>query len=160
MTQKAPDWLNAPKLITKHVSAFCANGYTDNDLNHCAHFVSHALGLSYGYTCKNQVGGGGFGASIRVHELFGSCDQVGSWSDLPANLASCLIFITNAANVTLNSKTMINHPRKHVGVYTGKKVYHYSNTGDKVVEQTVGQFNKHYPSPHNSLFYGKLPTFV
>lgn len=44
--------LKLNKLLGKHISAFCgSDGYVDNGINHCAHFVSHVLKISYRTTC-------------------------------------------------------------------------------------------------------------
>lgn len=144
------DWLG------KHISEICGNGYTADNLNHCAHFVSHALQLNVGYTCKAQTGGASDGACIRVHELFRYCKTVGNFTDRPAGAVNLLVFITNPANVQLASKIMVNHPRKHVGVLFGDVIIHYSNTKDKVVEQSFADFGKHYAAPFNGMFYGTI----
>lgn len=143
-------------LLGKHISEICGNGYTDDSHNHCAHFVSHALGLSVGYTCKAQTGGRNTGASLRVHELFRYCRQVGNFADRPTAGTNTLVFITNPANVDLASKVMVNHPRKHVGVLVGDAVIHYSNTRDRVVEQTSAEFSHHYRAPFNGMFFGVI----
>lgn len=156
---QAPNWSAAPQYLDKNVKDFCANGYADDSFNHCAHFVAHALGLSVGYTCKKQTGGKHDGASVRVHELFASCHQVGHWADRQATLLDCLVFITHPGNVHLKTKTMDNHPTKHVGVFSNGSVIHYSNTKDRVVRQTLEEFRHHYPPPHNGLFFGTVLGF-
>lgn len=142
--------------LGKNISEICGNGYTDNLLNHCAHFVAHVLGLSVGYTCRNQTGGKEFGACIKVHHLFAHCVKVGTWASKPDELDACLIFITHASNVNVGKKEMVNHPRKHVGIFREGSVTHYSNTMDRVTRQSVEQFSHHYPAPSNALFYGKV----
>jgi hypothetical protein len=37
----------------KHISDICLTGFHRN-ANHCAHFVSHALELAFGYTCAPE----------------------------------------------------------------------------------------------------------
>lgn len=151
------------------IDDICPNGYADASDNHCAHFVSHVCGLRFGLTCDRMVparnlarrGSGGpplrHQANIRVQEVFQRCPEVGAWNSKPIVLVSCLIFITHAANVNVQNRTMVNVPRKHVGIYLDNLVWHYSNTRDQVVNQTVEEFSNHYPSPYNALFYGKLP---
>lgn len=151
------NWSAPPQYLDQNVKDFCQNGYADKHENHCAHFVSHALGLGLGYTCRKQTGGKFDGASIRVHELFASCHQVGAWGDKHPALISCLIFITNPGNVHLKRRMMDNHPKKHVGVFSNGTVVHYSNSKEKVVRQTIEEFRHHYPPPHNGLFFGVLP---
>ncbi len=142
--------------LGKNISEICANGYIENDLNHCAHFVAHVLGLSVGYTCRAQTGGKEFGACIRVQQLFEHCTRVGTWASKPDDLTGCLVFITHASNVDIGKKKMINHPRKHVGIFLDGNVTHYSNTMDRVTRQPIEQFGHHYEAPHNALFYGKV----
>jgi hypothetical protein len=146
-------------LLGKHISQFCPRGYSANSDNHCAHFVSHVLGLKVGATCAIMSSKAGAAASIRVHELFSHCTAVGAWSSL-SSVAFCgLVFITNASNVNLGMKTMINVPRKHVGIFLGvtPQIWHYSNSKHKVVCQSPGDFSHHYSSPDNAMFWGQLP---
>ena len=150
------NWTAAPQFLDKNVKDFCENGYTADSFNHCAHFVAHALGVGLGYTCKKQTGGKFDGASIRVHELFANCHEVGHWTDRHPALLNCLIFITNPGNVHLKRRMMDNHPRKHVGVFSNGSVVHYSNTKERVVRQTVEDFSHHYAPPYNGLFFGTL----
>lgn len=37
--------------LNKNIRDICPNHFDDNNLNHCAHFVSHMLGIGIGYTC-------------------------------------------------------------------------------------------------------------
>jgi hypothetical protein len=141
--------------VGKHIKDICECQLIDDSLNHCAHFVSHAMGFHFGYTCKHQTGKGEKGASIRVHELFAKCSEVGNWSDLKA--ASCLVFVIASSNVKLESKVMTNVPQKHVGIYISGTIWHYSNSRDKVVTQTPEAFGKHYPGTKIALFYGTFP---
>jgi hypothetical protein len=144
--------------VGKHISEFCGNGYTSNATNHCAHFVGHTILINVGTDCRDLVVGPAFGASLRVHEIFANCTQVGRWADLPTVLTWGLIFITNPANVDLATKTMQNVPNKHVGIFFGaqRKVYQYKNAAMQVVRQTPTEFGQHYPAPDNGLFYGTI----
>lgn len=145
-------------LVGKNISNICPNEFTSNAENHCAHFVGHALGHTFGWTCRNQTGKGPQpGANLRVHETFARCPEVGRWADRPPIMMACLVFITKASNVNLATKTMSNVPRKHIGIYLFNTIYHYSNTRDKVVTQTPDEFSHHYSSPHNAMFYGSFP---
>ena len=154
-----PNWTAPSKFLDQNVKDFCENGYIDDSFNHCAHFVAHALGLSVGYTCKKQTGGQHAGASIRVHELFSNCLEVGPWTDKQAVLLNCLVFITHPGNVHLKTKMMDNHPRKHVGVFSNGAVIHYSNRKDRVVQVTIDEFKHHYEPPFNGLFFGTLASW-
>jgi hypothetical protein len=144
--------------VGKNISVFCGNGFHDNAQNHCAHFVGHILGISVGTTCEDIVGGSEQAASIRVHELFANCRQMARWQDLPSPLLWGLVFITNAANVNLATKTMQNVPKKHVGIFygAGRDIYQYKNAVQHVVKQTPTEFGQHYSSPDNALFFGTL----
>lgn len=92
------------KLEGQGIAKLCDGGYTDAGFNHCAHFVSHALGYSFGFTCKGMTGKGSSPSTIRVHELFARCPQVGKWADFKG--MSCLVFVTDAGNVDLKKKVM------------------------------------------------------
>ena len=138
--------------VGKTISEICSFGYTDDDDNHCAHFVSHVLTFEFGYTCK----GGKGGRNVRVKETFERCPQVGVWAD--RNTESCLVFVTKASNVNVKTKVMSNVPRKHIGIYVNGAIWHYSNSRDKVVTQTPEEFIKHYPTQTNALFFGTFPS--
>jgi len=162
---KDTSFMNTSDLNTyldKHIGDLCKVGYKNNSDNHCAHFVSHVLGISSGTTCKNMVRSSETGASIRVHELFPLCPTVGKWSDLSTDTQIGLVFILNAGNVNLKTKTMANVPKKHVGIFCrdsgNNKIWHYSNSKNKVVSQTPEEFSKHYSSPNNAMFWGTLPN--
>ena len=143
--------------LGKSIGQICAIGFDDPNDNHCAHFVSHVLGFHFGYTCANVKNGSGHAASIRVQEVFGKCPLVAKWDDKPVVLVQCLVFITGAGDVHLSTHTMDNVPKKHVGILSDGLIWHYSNSQHLVVQQTPEQFKKHYPAPHNSLFYGQIP---
>jgi hypothetical protein len=145
--------------LGKSIAQICARGFTGANENHCAHFVSHVLGFEFGLTCGDMQQGTGPKASIRVHQVFHRCAAVGKWEDLKA-LNQCLVFITAAGNVHLSSKTMDNVPRKHVGILTDGLIFHYSNSQQKVVNQTPDQFKTHYSAPDNALFWGQIPVAV
>jgi hypothetical protein len=143
--------------LGKSIGAICQNGYTSNAENHCAHFVAHVLDYKFGVTCQMMGTGKGPAANLRVQEIFPKCPAVGVWSLRPASVPACLAFITKASNVNLAGKVMANVPRKHIGIYTGGFIYHYSNRRDQVVRETPSQFALHYQSPDNAMFYGSLP---
>lgn len=141
-----------------HIRDICPVGFANNSDNHCAHFVSHVLGLGFGVTCRTMVSGFGPEASIRVQEIFARCLNVGAWSDLPYPLFTGLAFITNANNVNLRTKTMTNVPRKHVGIFFGHTtdIWHYSNSRRQVVRQQPSAFSNHYAAPDNAMFWGSV----
>lgn len=139
----------------KHIKEICGNNYADENDNHCAHFVSHVMGFGFGATCRSMSTGKAPGACIRVHEVFAMCPEVGAWSDLSAT--SCLVFVTDKSNVDLRGKTMVNVPRKHVGIYVNGTIWHYSNSQSKVVTQVPSEFVHHYAGAGIALFWGTFP---
>ena len=143
--------------LTKNISELCPNSYANPNDNHCAHFVSHAVGFRFGYTCGHMKRGPGPAACIRVQEVLHRCPVVGAWTSRPIVLIQCLVFITKATNVDLTTRTMENVPRKHVGILLNDFIYHYSNSRHQVVRQTPEEFSHHYPAPSNAMFYGQLP---
>lgn len=145
------------KYLGKDISKVCGLGFKNSDENHCAHFVSHILGLKFGYVCGRHVGKATEGVCIRVHEVFARCPVVGKWSNLKGQSA-CLVFITQAGNVSLAQKVMANVPKKHVGIYLNGTIWHYSNKRDQVVTQAPTDFKQHYSGSGFSLFYGTFPT--
>jgi hypothetical protein len=152
-----PNHLLLNTYLGKPIRDICPNGYANDADNHCAHFVSHAMGYGFGVTCLTMKRGKGFGANIRVQEIFPRCPSVGTWASRPQTMTSCLAFITNASNVNLTTKVMTNVPRKHIGIYLSGLIYHYSNSQHRVVRQTPDQFSHHYGAPDNAMFYGGLP---
>lgn len=144
--------------LGNHVSSFCPNSYHDDDKNHCAHFVSHVMGFNFGYTCIKQTGKGNGGANIRVQELFARCSDVGMWEDKPSTLLNCLAFVTDKKNVDVDNGTMDNIPKKHVGIFHKGHIYHYSNSKNMVVSQTVEQFGRHYVGKQIRVYFGSFPT--
>lgn len=145
--------------VNMHVSMICPNGYDQDNINHCVHFVGHVLGIQVGASCSTIVGGQrALRASIRVDEIFNMwCPSVGEFDSKPNSVSQGLIFIINEINVRLNPKHMGNVGTKHMGVFVGGSVWHYSNGRHKVVSVPVSQMRNHFPSKKdNYLFYGTL----
>ena len=141
------------------IQRFCGNGFHAANLNHCAHYVSHACGLEIGYDCKQHTGGSGSAASIRVQEIFPHCPLVGHWRDANTDRTQ-LIFVTHASNVDLDRKTMRNVPKKHLGIYSEGWIYHYSNGRDQVVRQRFEDFRDTFTAtygPGLGFFFGLVP---
>jgi hypothetical protein len=90
--------------LDKPIGDICPNGYANDADNHCAHFVSDAMGYGFGVTCLTMRRGKGFGANIRVQEIFPQCPTVGKWMSRPVTMTACLVFITNASNGDLTHK--------------------------------------------------------
>jgi hypothetical protein len=90
--------------LDKPIGDICPNGYANDADNHCAHFVSDAMGYGFGVTCLTMRRGKGFGANIRVQEIFPQCPTVGKWMSRPVTMTACLVFITDASNGDLTHK--------------------------------------------------------
>lgn len=82
------------------------------------------------------------------------CPEVGAWALKPLRLTQGLIFVTDPKNVNVKNKTMANVPNKHVGIFVGNNVWHYSKSQKKVVYVSAAQFGRIYPGVKNGLFYG------
>jgi len=146
------------EFLGKNIDTICPNGYAAPHDNHCAHFVSHAMGFRFGYTCQAATSGKSPGANLRVHELFSRCSAVGGWTDRPAALMNgCLVFVTAGSHVNLAAKVMANVPQKHVGIFRNGTIWHYSNAHHRVVTEQPTQFVHHYHGPGIELFYGQFP---
>lgn len=127
-------------------------GKLGDDFNHCAHFVSHVLGLRItGAALCSNVAGSRYtyeerrkGYCIRVNQIFNSCAKRAYWDD-KVKESTCFIVATIAANIDNASPITIGTmSRKHIGFHIGGVVYHYSNSRDKVIKQTVDEFKRHY----------------
>ncbi len=147
--------------VNKHISAICYNNYAEDGTNHCAHFVAHVLEIHVETKCHN-VGPTMYpvkpGASLRVNEIFNFwCGAVGPWDHKPTSLAQCLFFISIPSNVTGRPLRTGTNSTKHIGIYIGGTVWHYSNSKRKVVRVPVAQMKKHYSGQKDDwLFYGTL----
>jgi hypothetical protein len=68
--------------------------------------------------------------------------------------AECLIYAT--AGDVVGCGIMPNIPNKHIGIYFAGLVWHYSNTKERVVSQSLADFAKHYKSS-TVLYYTGFP---
>lgn len=145
--------------LGKNIKDICQNHFDDASLNHCAHFVSHALRLSFSFNCGQMTGGTDPAANIRVHEVFARCPRVGKWGDADASQIQ-LVFVTRKDVVNLSTKTMQNIPQKHVGIFCDGLVYNYSNGTDQVVRVPVDEFYERFQGIYagdQGLFFGEIP---
>ena len=122
--------------LGKPIDDICPNRFHDHSANHCAHFVSHMMGLGFSFNCREYKGGSKQPANIRVHEVFKQCPKVGKWSARPTIDGPFLVFVTRTNNVDVDTKTMGNIPQKHIGVFLDGHIYHYSNTQEMAVKWT------------------------
>lgn len=156
--------------LNKHISHLCPFSIGKNDgQNHCAHFVSHAMGYELaGPTCKNFTWADKQkpekGATLRVDDLFKASKGTALLSAKPAAITECIIFVTLASNMrdVGGMLQMGNHPRKHVGILSQGKVWNYSNTQKKVVADSLDSFKAKFSNAYRTsgttveFYYGKL----
>lgn len=131
--------------LGKDIKDICDTGYDASNVNHCAHFVGHAMGIKTGLVCGSMKWDTrGKGASLRVNEIYNAAKTRGTWSSKPMSMKLGLAYVTPSGN--MNGDTMGQSSLKHVGVFIRESIWHYSNTGDKVV--------KHAPTAWHNLFKG------
>jgi hypothetical protein len=137
--------------VGKNIKDICLFGFTDDSKNHCAHFVSHALNLDFGYTCKGS-------ANLRVHEIFQRCPVAYEFNSCPS-VVSGLIFVSQYRNFDSTRQTMRNVPKKHIGIIYNGNIWHYSNksSNEKVIVQQMVHFIDHYRRQRNALWFGEIP---
>jgi hypothetical protein len=141
----------------------------DTSKNHCAHYVSHIMGYELpGVTCENATWADkqqdASGATIRVNDLFASSPETGLLSKKLITLQECLVFVTISTNMSnvANKLKMSNHPKKHVGILTGGKVWNYSNSKNKVVADHLVSFKTKFTHAYTTagasveFYYGKF----
>lgn len=140
------------------IADICPHGFDDTTDNHCAHFVAHVLQLDFGMTCARLKGmrDAPAAANVRVHEIFAECPDTREILECPTT-GEGLIFVSHRTNFRGAPVRMRNVPRKHVGIQLHGMVWHYSNTRDRVVSQSVGAFLEHYPRQQNALWWGRFP---
>ncbi len=148
--------------LGRHISSICPNGFDSDNKNHCAHFVSHVLNLSFGVTCRNLVAGAnrnGAGGNVRVQEIFAQCPVVQEIVECTPDMKG-LIFVSAPSNfqTTDNGTTIRNVPNKHIGILLGGIVWHYSNGQRQVVKMPMSEFLFHYPNQQNTLWFGTMPA--
>ena len=80
--------ITAAEYLGKNIGDICSIGFASADDNHCAHFVYHALGNQFGFTCHNMKNGPGTPANIRVQDVFARCGSVEAWGSRPATLTT------------------------------------------------------------------------
>jgi hypothetical protein len=112
--------------VGKDIKDICDTGYDAANINHCAQFVSHVLGIKVGMICGNmKYATKGKGASIRVNEIYNKCSEKGEWVKRPICTDFCLAFATLPSN--FENSEMGDHPRKHIGIFLKDTIWHYSN---------------------------------
>jgi hypothetical protein len=155
--------------LGQSVEDFCPNrggdfGNKGDPHNHCAHFVSHALGFQIGKLChvmtflnRNKPE---TGRSLVVNDIFNACPSRGLWDEKPATLDACLIFAVakNGIGQQGGQWVMGNVPRKHVGIHLTGECYNYHNTHNEGVAVDGPGFFKKLYGPNTVALYGTFPT--
>lgn len=146
--------------VGKNIGAICSNGFDSAAQNHCAHFVSHALGIGLGMKCGDMTfKTKGTGASIRCDELYNRLSRRGAIDKTTTLADGTLVFVLSARNVRANM--MANVPQKHVGIYHSNKVFNFSNSQHQVVADSLDRFHAKFKSIYAggdvSLFYAVVP---
>ena len=148
-----------PMYLGKNIKDICTNSYINDAESHCAHFVSHVLGYTFGFRCKGMTGkGSGTGATIRVENIFKNCMAVSEWADRAQG--NCLAFVIDSRHVHLLTKTMVKAGQKHVGIFCNEKIYNYSNSTEKVVATKADIFKKFYKGDSIKVYYGTFPSIL
>ena len=151
-------WRSLTELVGTSIVSICPNGFHDPDASHCAHFVSHVLQFDFGCTCGELTGGSGPSACVRVHEIFCRCSRVGNWAERPPQ-SDVLAFVSRPTAFDLASKTLMNIPNKHVGIFCNERVFHYSSRQNSVVMKTVDGFRAYLDDiygPGQRMVYGTI----
>ena len=179
LTGLGKDFLVSPAtldLLKDHSMAdICHNGFAkvQKGHSHCAHFVSHVLGVQVGGTCRNMgTKAGSWGVTMRVNELFEACPTRGFWANRPPALVTCLAFVLLHQHkqgkkwrsvMSGDGQRMTGHVReRHVGIHHGGNVWHFHNGQNKVVCQPLATFEKRYSKhaqPYDLLF-GSFPSRI
>lgn len=147
--------------VGKSIADICDTSFTSPAQNHCAHFVSHALGLKSGTLCGDMHPETRHtGATIRCDEIFNRLARRGPWAQRPSLDDGLLIFVLSSRNVVGNR--MLNVPQKHVGIYFGGQVFNFSNAQHKVVmDASVDAFHRKfihaYAGNDIALYFGVAP---
>ncbi|MEX2560243.1 MAG: hypothetical protein WD403_10035 [Pirellulales bacterium] len=147
--------------LGKHISQICPNAFHADSENHCAHFVSHVLNLSFGMTCGHLVAGSqrkGPAGNVRVQELFAQCPNARELDVCPQYMEA-LIFVSAPRNFQTGGSrpVLANVQNKHIGLFLNGQIWHYSNSRRQVIQQILAQFIHHYPQQQNALWVGDLP---
>jgi hypothetical protein len=146
--------------VGQDINKICDTSFTSPGENHCAHFVCHVFGIQYGTVCGSMGWKTrGQGATIRVNELYNNLEHTGRWEDRPTEIGGCFIFVLRAAHMRTNVMPAVS--QKHVGISFRGSVYHYSNTADKVIRESVEDFHARFQRAYSggdiSLYFGRFP---
>lgn len=148
--------------LGRHISEICLNGFTNDDHNHCAHFVGHVLGVGHGKTCHRMTHSFHHrhpGVSILVSDLFDVTPDCHELLDCPTT-GEGLVYVSAPGNfqqIGTDAWRVRSVRKRHIGLFQAGNVWHYSNSARKVISQPMAQFLSHYPRQSNALWVGGLP---
>jgi hypothetical protein len=144
--------------VGKSMADICENGFASAHDNHCAHFVSHVLGITSGLQCGVMAAKAkDRGVSIRCDEIYNRLATRGLWDGRRALANGTLLFVTSARNVSRG--VMQNVPQKHVGIVFNGSVFNFSNPRHMVISDPStdvfhARFKGLYAGGDIALFYG------
>lgn len=112
--------------VGKNITQICQFGLgkVGDMAYYCAHFVGHALALSFGTTCRNMFSLPNLkkagliyelGASIRVNELYNALTDTEDRGDF-SEVDIGLIFVTVTGNYDRSDNIIGELTEKHVGI--------------------------------------------
>lgn len=150
--------------VGKTVEDFCkVFGKKGDSHNHCAHWVSHALGFRFGKLCISMSWeyrrDFDKGRTMVVSDLFNACTERGPWTNKPEDLSCCLIFgiLEKGVSRRGGTWTMDNIRQKHVGIYLSDECYNYHNRKDEGVRVDGVSFFQNVYGKGTVALYAKIP---
>jgi hypothetical protein len=158
MTEVIPDEVMLQALVGSNIGEICDRGYTaeDGSANHCAHFVSHLIGLSIATTCAFHHN---VGVTIRVNEMYNACARKGRWANRPNDLRdAALIFFTQDSNM-FHDGTMGTSHHKHVGFWVKPHVFDYSTVNRQVMRESLSGILARLDAAYDSNTNGQVRAF-
>jgi hypothetical protein len=171
---KSPSHEALDQYVGKNITQICQFGFgkVGDTANHCAHFVGHALALSFGTTCRNMFSLPNLkkagliyesGASIRVNELYNALTDT-EYRDDFSEADIGLIFVTVTGNYDRKNNRIGEFTKKHVGIIKNGNVWHYGNGNDRVRCDSVKTFISIFVSAYGQgkrknivLCFAKMP---
>jgi hypothetical protein len=143
--------------LDSDIHDICDIGYWKQSENHCAHFVSHVLGIRIPHkvACDRMPRdssapkvAGLMGVTVRVYDLFNSVAAKSRvlLGDKPP-LSLCLVYTTIESNYLPSQNKMqddLDQVRsdEHVGLYANEWIYHFSNKKKRVVRWQLKQWRE------------------
>ena len=91
-----------------------------------------------------------------MDEIFNRCPNGGAWKDRPSWRQTCLMFVTISSNVFARAGElrMMQHRRKHIGIFINGVVWNYANGQDRVVADNAAVFISKFANSYRTAGYG------